>query len=238
MTFKFHVNQNPLSIEFETGSIEEGLAILSEKQATLAQFFATAAALANAQPLNPTTVEVGPESADAPTTGSAKRSPGRPRKDAAPPSAPPPAPIPGAQSAPVAPPAAPSAPLPPPMSVAPPTAPNGNYPTPPAGDSHAIPDFLKATPPAPPAAPAAPPPPPTPPTPPTQQGSALGLATVAELKKRADTSADKGAALLGWLQQCKIVIPGATFPEALAIVEWADAGQLKPVADALGVTAA
>lgn len=228
MTIKFRINQNPLSMEFDAGSIKEGLSILQAEESTLAEFFTMAARLANEQPA---TIEEVVSSVGAieelPKSTTGKRGPGRPAKNTTPPAAPPPMQVPGAPPAP--PPAAP----PPAMTVAPPVAPPApSAPLPaPSGDGLGIPVFLQR----------APAPPPMPPAPPqaaqfaaaANAPSPLAIAVKTELQNRANAAADKGAAFATWLVQCGIVPAGATFPEALAVVEWTEADKLAPIAKAL-----
>jgi hypothetical protein len=228
MSFRFTVKQNPLEIEFEAGSIKEGLAILSTEETELGRFFQTAASLAAIAAANgggnaavTETTSAGAEG-NAPPAGG--RRPGRPPKNA---NAPAPTPTPGAPPAP---------PAPPPLNAAPPAAPAA-----PVGavnpQGEPIPGFLQRTDaPAPPAPPA--PPPPAPPAPPAAPANDLTLApkVVENLKARAAGTADKGAALADWLAKSGVIAAGATFDEALAVVQFTRDAQLAPIATALGVS--
>lgn len=78
--------------------------------------------------------------------------------------------------------------------------------------------------PAPAPAPAAPPP-----------VGVLAGKVVAELKRRGEGAADNGAALVAWLASAGLVVPGATFQEALDCVSFLDDVKLGPVAAGLGV---
>lgn len=159
--------------------------------------------------------------ADAPTaataTPEAPKKRGRKSKNQSDPAtavAPPPAPVPGAT--------APAAPVD--------TTPNAN----------GIPAFLDraAAPPAPaaPAAPVAtmaPPPPPAPPAPPV---GTLAPKIVAELRGRATGSADGGKGLVEWLAGAALVVPNATFEEAMECLQFLDDAKLGPAAQALGIS--
>ena len=175
--------------------------------------------------------------ADTPTTGAAPEAPkkrGRKSKnqpDPAPAVAPPPAPVPGATvpAAPAAP-AAPTAPAAPPAPVD--TTPNAN----------GIPAFLDraAAPPAPaapvaPVATMAPPPPPAPIVAAPPVGT-LAPKIVAELRTRATGSPDGGAGLVAWLAGAALVVPNATFEEAMECLQFLDDAKLGPAATALGIS--
>jgi hypothetical protein len=65
----------------------------------------------------------------------------------------------------------------------------------------------------------------------------LAAKVVAELKRRGEGAADNGAALVAWLASAGLVVPGATFQEAIDCVSFLDDAKLGPVATGLGVTA-
>jgi hypothetical protein len=125
-------------------------------------------------------------------------------------SAPPPMPAPGA---------APS----------PPTPPNALNT---AENANGIPSFLDRT------ATAAPPPPPAmpsaPPIAPPVSGP-VGIKVIAELDKRAAGSLDNGKSLADWLGQAGLIVPGATYPEAVSVLRMTTDDKLAGVAAALGV---
>ena len=130
--------------------------------------------------------------------------------------APPPAPVPDAPSAPAAP-----APVD--------TTPNAN----------GIPAFLDRAP-APPApaattAPVATMAPPPPPAPKPPVGT-LAPKIVAELRTRATGTPDGGAGLVAWLAGAALVVPNATFEEALECLQFLTDEKLAPVATALGIS--
>ena len=113
----------------------------------------------------------------------------------------------------------------PPAAPAPDTTPNAG----------GIPAFLDRSAPAavapPPPAPVAPPPAPMPPV------GKLSGPVIAELNKRKEGSADNGAALVAWLSGAALVVPGATYDEAIECLALLDDAKLGPVANALGVAA-
>lgn len=88
----------------------------------------------------------------------------------------------------------------------------------------------------------APPPPPVPapaapaPAAPPPVGVLAGK-VVAELKRRGEGAADNGKALVDWLASAGLVVPGATFQEAIDCVSFLDDAKLGPVATGLGVAA-
>lgn len=227
MLFRFTVTQNPLSFEFEAGSIAEGLATIESEGTAVNQFFALAAGLSR-------TDETPAEPAVAITTTDKRkrRTKAEMAADAAKvaaASAPAPAPTPDAPPAP--PPLAGPAPsVAPPASVAPAAPPVSSVPV-----NVDIPPFLDRT-----VAPPAPPTPPAPPAPPAAPPGASGLASkvIAELKKRAAGAADGGQSLSDWLHNpCGIVgIAGAPFDEALAVVQFTPDEKLTPVATALQIS--
>jgi hypothetical protein len=238
MTFRIEIKLKSLTVQFEAGSIPEGVAILQE-QATAIQAMATQAGQlcsGNTETEAGNTVTVDAES----STGKGKRGAARgPNKknqpDPATASAPPPAPLPGATPG-----------IQTPGFVTEP-GPNG------------IPAFLDrtktkdaappapATPPAPPAPPAppvpaatvvaAPPAPPPPPAPPAASEFTLAPRVIDNLKARAAQASDSGASLVTWLSQTGLIVPGVNFDEALTVLQFVKDPQIKPVADALGVAA-
>lgn len=238
MTFKFTVKQNPLEIEFEAGSIGEGLAILSSSTTELGQFFATAAALQQSGAESAPGAEITTVVTNGATDGG--KAPRKRRSNAeiaadnariAAANAPPPAPVPGA--APPAPPtgAAPSPPAPPPPAPAPVDHAGG--------ENGGVPAFLNRTAPAAATAAAPPPPPPAaPPTPPAAAAPAITLApkVIAECKRRATGSVDGGKALAEWLAKSGVVVQGASFDEALAVLQFHDDAKMAPIAAALSIS--
>lgn len=142
--------------------------------------------------------------------------------------APPPAPIPGVSVPPV--PAAPTAPVD--------SAPNANgipafldRQNPNAAANAPVATMAPPPPPAPAApAPAAPAPAPKPPV------GTLAPKIVAELRGRATGSADGGKGLVDWLAGAALVVPNATFDEAMECLQFLDDAKLGPVATALGVS--
>lgn len=264
MKFRFTVNQNPLSVEFETDSIEEGASVLIAQKSALSEIFANMASL------NATAGDDDDDSDDA--GGSVEFDAANPPVDWQKMKAPALKDIaatltgtrPGskadavkaiedviaakaAESAAPAPVATAPAPIPMPGQAAP-TAPAPQ-------DGLAIPEFLRrdqeapAAPPAvaappPPAAPApaavtAPPPPAAPPaTSPNAEAVALAEAIVADLQARKEASADGGAALAKWLAESGYVVANATFDEAVAVLRFpTDLATIKPLADILKVSA-
>lgn len=119
-------------------------------------------------------------------------------------------------------------------AVAPPPAPVPPAPVPASNDG--IPDFLdrnkgaKA-----PAGPPAPPPLVGAPPPPAAPGGVLAEKVIAECTKRAAAAPDKGAALADWLSAHGLVVKGASFDEAIAVLRMLPDDKLKPAADQLGV---
>lgn len=217
MAFKFLVKQNPLAIEFEAGSIKEGLAVLESEENALGQFFAKAAALASEHPVPLVAV-----TNDVTVTGELPKKRGRPAKDAkdaAPVTVAAPAPIP----VPTAPPIAPAAPPAPPVA--------------PGADGLDVPAFLDrrggaaTTTTAPP-----PPPPPPPPAASSNFNTALAEAVEKALRARPGFETDKGASLASWLITNGVkATAGSTFDEVAVVLKFTDQGVLNPIADALGV---
>lgn len=130
--------------------------------------------------------------------------------------------------------AAPEAVAPPPMPVpdaAPPPAPVAPAPV----DACPIPPFLDRTtgaaaptlappPPAPAPAPAAPPP-----------VGVLGPKVIAELNRRKEGQPDQGAGLIAWLAGAGLVVPSATWDEAMLCIQFLDDAKLGPVAAGLQI---
>lgn len=227
MPFKFTVNKNPLSIEFETESIVEGLTILLDGKNELARAF------------DEFSGNVGDTDAPAATDGKQTRTrrtkaqivadKAREEAEATQPAAP--APV-------TAPPAPPTATAPAPLPV-PGVATAGD-------DNMKIPTFLdrnataapaaqaaQATPPATPVPPVATAP--TPPAPPAAPVRTLADKVVENLKKRAATAPDGGKSLAEWCANAGLVTTGATFEETLAVVQFCSDAQLGPAAKALQV---
>lgn len=159
---------------------------------------------------NGTATEDAAEDGDTPTAADApKAKRGRKSKQTVEAVAPPPMPVPDA--APPAPPVpvtaapAPVAP-PPPVVAAPPPAPA----------------------PAPVAPPAATPPAATPP-------GVLAPKVVAELNRRKEGQPDNGAGLIAWLAGAGLVVPTATWEEALLCIQFHDDAKLGPVAHGLQI---
>ena len=170
----------------------------------------------------PEKLEIGEETAAAPVQAEQPKKRGRKSKNQPDPAtAVAPAPIPVPDAAPVA----PAAPVD--------TAPNAN----------GIPAFLDraaapAAPPAPaaPVATMAPPPPPGAPAAPKPPVGTLAPKIVAELRTRATGTPDGGAGLVAWLAGAALVVPNATFEEALECLQFLTDEKLAPVATALGIS--
>jgi hypothetical protein len=208
VTFTVKIALQPFEVAFEAGSIAEAVAILSEPDNALASL----AALAVGGSTDTDEAEQ-PESstgAETPTKGRRGRKPKNPPVEA---QAPAPIPVPSAPAAPVD------------------TTPNVN----------GIPAFLdRAAAPSPaPAAPAAvtlaPPPPPAPAAPVAPPVGTLAPKVVAELKRRAEGSADGGQGLADWLAGAGVIVKGATFQEAVDCVAFLDDAKLGPIAGALQI---
>lgn len=266
-TFKFTVELIPgkppaVRIEFEPGSIAEGLFILTESESRLAEMYATACRLAGGVSHDALNAAQGTaataESGAAPATTT--RGPGRPKgstkKQPDPSTAQAPAPIdPPAAAAPPAPPALPPAaaaipqpPAPPPLPAAPPVQPatadgvatvTGNLT---ASHTNALGvkpgDDPLAIPPGlqrtveAPAAAAPPPPPPPPPAPPAATNRLAEL-VIADLKRRAAGTADNGQQLADWLASYQLVGKGANLDQAITVIQFFDDAKMQPVAKAL-----
>jgi hypothetical protein len=232
MTFRFTVKQNPLELEFETGSIAEGLAILSEGSTELGQFFETAKALAGTDGTT-STVHLAVDNTRTGETAAPTRK-RRTKAEMA------------ADAARIAAATAP-APMPVPAAPAPPTPPLVTAPAPVAPASlgaedpvSGIPEGLKRTDGI--VAPAfvAPPPPPLAVAPPVAPASPPGAGrlaplVLAEVNKRVAGSADGGKAMADWLADMGIVTKGATYAEAAAVLQFSTDAQLGAAAGLLGV---
>ncbi len=126
--------------------------------------------------------------------------------------------------------AAPEAVAPPPMPV-----PDAAPPAPPAAAP--APVVAAPAPIAPPPVVAAPPPPaPAPVAPPaaTPPG-VLAPKVVAELNRRKEGQPDNGAGLVAWLAGAGLVVPTATWDEALLCIQFLDDAKLGPVAQGLQI---
>jgi hypothetical protein len=211
MTFRVAVNQPPLTVEFEAETLQEVSKTLLDGSTELSRIFAAISGVVNA----------GDSASEAPKAtrkrrGASDATTEQPQTAA--PAAVPPPPAPSA--APVV--ATAPAPIPVPAVATDPSQPPD------------LPDFLKrqqqtAQP--------QPVPPPAPTAPPAPVATArLAERVVVELKRRKDGSADNGAALAAWLSQSGVVVPNATFDEAVTVLNFFDDAKVKPIADALGVT--
>lgn len=221
MAFKFTVKQNPFEIEFEAGSISEGLAILKDNETLIGQFtaeFGVEASQEQGKDSTDSAAEAAPE---------APKRRGRPKKNQADPAtATAPAPV----AVPV--PNAPPVPAPAPAPVAPPApaAPMG-FDGPAFLDRNAPAPIAPAPAPAAPA-PAAPAPAPTPTGP-----DPLAIKVIEECKRRVQGAADGGKAMADWLASTGVTVQGASFDEAMAVLQFpVDPVKLKGVADALEIT--
>jgi hypothetical protein len=210
VTFTVKIALQPFEVAFEAGSIAEAVAILSEPDNALASL----AALAVGGSTDTDEAEQPETStgAETPTKGRRGRKPKNPPVEA---QAPAPIPVPDA---------APPAPVD--------TTPNAN----------GIPAFLdRAAAPSPAPAPAAaaatlaPPPPPAPAAPVTPPVGTLAPKVVAELKRRAEGSADGGQGLADWLAGAGVIVKGASFQEAVDCVAFLDDAKLGPIAGALQI---
>jgi hypothetical protein len=243
MNFRITVKQNPLEVEFDSGSISEAISILEQQSTALGALFQLAADSLTVSSDTTGDTSTGADNAAPATT---KGRPGRKSnaqkaaeaaaaeaaKAAAPP-APlaPPTPAPALQVQAPAPLAVPGA------------APAPVYPTP--GDKVEIPQFLNRAadaappPPAPAPAPLAPPPAPAPAAPQpannTPPQSVLAPKIIENLKARVVSAGDGGKSLVDWLVTNGIVMAGGSFEEALSVVQFCRDEQLAPIAAALGV---
>lgn len=220
MPFTVKLMRSPLAVEFEVGSIEEGLGILQDSKDKFRELLEFSAELGGAAE-EPVTTAI----AAAPGSQGAAGKPGRkPRasKDAT--TAIAPAPIPVPDAAPPSPPAAAAAPADTTLGE------NG------------IPKFLDRTA----AAAAAPPPPPLLPAAPPVAPPAvtpqfiLGNKIADDLQKRLDGSmaTDKGAALHGWLMSYvgAITVPTATIDEVIAVLRFTADDKVAHLAAPLGIS--
>lgn len=209
MLFKFTIKQNPIEISYEADSIDEGIDTVISARASMTRL----GAAGFVQP-SVTTIEetaATPESAEkAKRHRRTKEQIAADEAAAKAAAAPPPIPVP-------APPLASPAPSVPVPQLAGP-APSVLGPE----NAGGIPAGLVRT---------APPPPP-PAAPPVQR---LCDRIIANLKQRAAASPDSGASLINWLVQSGIATAGATFDEAMAVLQFQTDVQLAPIATALGV---
>lgn len=230
MTFKITITRAPLAVEFEVGSIAEGVAILEQEDTQIRKIGSIADTLSGgAAP------EGDGAQSEATSGGEQPAKRGRKPKnqpDPAAASAPPPAPIPGQAP----PPAAPAAPVAPTGQDGPPafldrSNPNNVV----TGNGSAAPVPL-AAPPTPPAASAPPPPPPPPPAPPVAPPSGiLAGKVIANLDQRKATTLDNGQQLADWLAAYGVVNKGASYDEAVSVIRLMGDDKLGQVATALQV---
>lgn len=227
MTFKIELSRPPLKVTFEAPSIDEAATVLTDNGDRLAEMFGIPA-LSHVAGLSDN--DDAPEEAEqqttdaAPATAPAAKRRGRPAKNA---EAAPAAPVVAAPTTPPpVPPATVVANAPAPVPVPPDTTPNAG----------GIPAFLdrnaNAAPPVPPAV-APPVVPPAAPVP----GGVLAQKIVADLKRRAAGSPDQGKGLVDWLAGPGIglVVAGASFDEACAVINMTTDDKLQSVAGLLGV---
>jgi hypothetical protein len=207
MTFKFIVNRNPLTVEFETETIPQGVQILSDNQNALGSIFESYRA---------------DMAESTPGTDGVKTRRKRNAPDPAAATAPAPAPVPNlhvVKEGEVIPPAPAPAPVP--------------VPVPPAADPNQPPDmpaFLNRT-----AAPT-PPTPPAPAPAPAPATVRLADKVIEELKRRRAASADDGKALADWVASAGIVAKGSTFEETIAVLQFFDDAKVAGIAKALGIS--
>lgn len=234
MTFKWKISHAPLECEFETGSIGEAIEILSNESSQLAQVFGLGAVSIGVgdPPSQATAAEGDSTTAPASATAEAPRRGRKPKNqpDPSTASAPPPAPVP---DAPAAPPPAPPAPA---TALAPPA---------PSVDGLALPAFLDRSNPgnvatgdgsaapavaSPPPMPASPPiAPPAPAVPPV---GVLGPKMVDAITKQKQGD---GAVWVKWLADSGLVVPGATFDEAMDCLRFTADGKLAAAAAQLQI---
>lgn len=218
MSFKFIVNRIPtLSIEFEADSIEAGIEILANADSVIGDFYAKHAV--------ETTIETSTEvNADLASTG--KRRGRRSNaeiaaaaaQEAAKAVAPAPIPVPTTERAPID------------------TTEKRNDGIPAFVDRRDPPAPPPIAPNAPPVVPTAPPPPLAPlPTPGAPPVNTLGQKLVAHLRKNYESQPDGGMSMANWLAAAKVVAAGASFAEAMAVLQFTDDAALKPIAEALGI---
>jgi hypothetical protein len=84
---------------------------------------------------------------------------------------------------------------------------------------------------------APPPAPPAPPSPPVPPAGVLAAKIIPHMEDIASKSPDGGKAWVDWLAQSEIVVPGATFEEAMKVIRMKSDEVLKPIADALKIAA-
>lgn len=210
MPFTVKLMRSPLAVEFEVGSIEEGLGILQDSKDKFRELLEFSSELGgNADDGVTTTLTPSSEQGEAAPAGGNKR--GRKPKAAAEATAPAPIPVPGA-----APPAAPA-----------PAAPIDTTP-----GANGIPAFLDRTKDAP------PPPPLMPAAPPVAPAFILGNKIADNLQKRLDGSLDKGEALRTWLLPtvAGLVLPTATIDEAIAVLRFTADDKVAHLAAPLGIS--
>lgn len=211
MPFTVKLMRSPLAVEFEVGSIEEGLGILQDSKDKFRDLLEFSSELGGGQDdAVTTTIAAAPGSDGAAGEAAPKRGRGK-GKAAAEAVAPAPIPVPGA--------GAPAAPVD--------ATPNAN----------GIPAFLDRTaaaPPPPPLLPAAPPVAPPAATP----QFILGNKIADDLQKRLDGSADKGAALQAWLMPhvTAITVPTATIDEVVAVIRFTADDKVAHLATPLGIS--
>lgn len=219
MPFTVKLMRSPLAVEFEVGSIEEGLGILQDSKDKFRELLEFSSELGgNADDGVTTTLTPSSEQGEAAPAGGNKR--GRKPKAAAEATAPAPIPVPGA-----APPATPA-----------PAAPIDTTP-----GANGIPAFLDRTKDA--AAAAPPPPPLMPAAPPVAPPAAtpqfiLGNKIADNLQKRLDGSLDKGEALHAWLMPtiAGLILPTATIDEAIAVLRFTADDKVAHLAAPLGIS--
>lgn len=213
MPFTVKLMRSPLAVEFEVGSIEEGLGILQEskdKFRELLEFSSELGGSADEAVTTAIAAAPGSETPEAP----AKR--GRKPRTAPEAVAPAPLAIPGA-----APPVAPPAPAP--LDATP--------------NANGIPAFLDRT------AAAPPPPPLLPAAPPVVPAAApqfiLGNKIADDLQKRLDGSADDGKALRDWLMPYAtgfVGLPTASIVEVIGIIRFTADDKVAHLAAPLGIS--
>lgn len=209
MTFRFTVKQNPLSVAFDSDTIEEGIQVLMGGKADLHRIFSEFAG------------EIGEaDDSDENGEGVKKRTRRTKAQIAADKAA--------ESTAPVASVDVPLAPLPVANAPAPLAVPGSAA----GSEGIGIPAFLDRT-----GTAAAPPPaPPAPVAPAPVAEVRLCDKVIEELKRRAMHSPDSGQSLADWLVKVGVVPAlGSTFDEAVTILMFTKDEQLKPVAVALGV---
>ncbi|MGX9443914.1 hypothetical protein ACWX0K_15230 [Nitrobacteraceae bacterium UC4446_H13] len=211
MTFTVKIALQPFEVAFEAGSIAEAVAILTEPDNELSKL----AALANGTATDDGDGSEEP-AGDAPVAekpAPAKR--GRKAKAAVEAVAPPPMPVPDA----------------PPMSVTAP-APVDAGPIPPFLDrtTGAATPTLAPPPPAPAPAPAAPAPAAPPPV------GVLAPKVIAELKAKLAANPGTEKEWVLWLASAGLVVPSATWDEAMLCIQFLDDAKLGPVAAGLQIS--